>query len=97
MTFKARKFATRPNRVFSHTHVRVKKSKVRSRAQDIEKCACDDLFCLQNTSRTGPIWVVPRMVLIILDPSTDRGLVNYLQHGAELLPWASHTGLAMKN
>ena len=33
---------------------------------------------------------------IIMDPVRDLGLVNYLQYGAMLLPWASDTSLVLK-
>ena len=45
----------------------------------------------------GRSLVVPKMFLMILDPSTSLGLVNYSQYGAVLLPRASQTALVLHN
>ena len=50
-----------------------------------------------NTSTTEPIWTLPRTFLVIVDPSIDLVLVIHSQHGALLLPWASHTSFVQKN
>ena len=36
-----------------------------------------------------PIWFVPGLFLMILEPPTDLSLVKNLQHGAALLPRAA--------
>ena len=49
MTLKARRCATRPNHVLSHTHVRVRSQRcdqVRDTDKHWEKCACDEVLCL---------------------------------------------------